>query len=348
MTDTQSEQPKLEDIFPLFFGHAYSQVVTTAVRLGVLDQLTDGAKSAHDIAVATETHPPSLHRLLRALAALGVLTDSGDDLFELTGLGVLFCKDTPTPVHGAALMCGDPTLWQAWGALEEAVRHGDTGFHHAFGEVIWDHLRHNQRLASRIYGTMKVTTSMLAPAVLVHYDFSPFKTIVDIGGGDGSLLATVLAGTEHARGTVYDIEPALRQTRDVLTNAGVADRCDVRVGDFFESVPGGADAYLLKHILHDWDDEASVRILRNCAEAVDPGGKVLVLTSVVPDRGSVTDPMELKVLAMSDMEMMAFHSGRERTVDEFRKLFTDAGLRLGEVVSIPEHPNFHVIEALPA
>ncbi|MGI5183695.1 methyltransferase [Dactylosporangium sp. CA-152071] len=347
MSDEHIEQPDFAEIFPLFFGHSYSQVVTTAVRLGIPDVLAGSTMSVDEIAAATQTHASSLHRLLRALVALDVATESADGGFALTPIGVLFCKSTPTPVHGAALMCGDPTLWQAWGALELAVRHGNTGFYHAFGQVIWDHLADNPVLAERIYGTMKATTSLLAPAVVAHYDFSPFTRIVDIGGGDGSLLSTVLVATEGASGVVYDIEPALRETPGVLEAAGVSGRCEVQRGDFFRSVPPGADAYLLKHILHDWDDDASARILRNCRDAVAADGKILVLTSVVPAQDEVTDPMARRVLAMSDMEMMAFHSGRERTLEEFEALFGKSGLRLGAVVTVPEHPNFHVLEALP-
>jgi orsellinic acid C2-O-methyltransferase len=344
---TETDQVRADQVTTPLFGFAYSQVVMTAVRLGVLEALKGAAKPVEAVASETSSHPELMRRLLRALIGLGFVERRHGDDVGLTPFGALFCADGPGAFHALALMYGDPATWQAWGSLETAVRTGQTAFDAAHGESLFEHLEHNVRLADRFHGAMREVTRSTVPGILQGHDFSRYRYLVDVGGGDGTLLAAVLEANAEAGGLVFDTALAVANASDVFARAGVSNRAQAQAGDFFRAVPKGGDAYLLRNILHDWDDDTCRTILRNCRDAMEPRAELLIFTLLMPewDR-SFGDPDTLTA-AISDIEMMVLTSGRERTLGEYRQLLADTGLQVVDSTVLAGHPNHYVVRARP-
>ena len=269
------------DLTRLVNGFQAAQAVHAAAVLGVADLLAGGPRASDDLAAATDTHAPSLYRLLRALAAVGVLEEDGERRFALTALGECLRADAPEPVGAWAVHVGQPYFWDAWGDLLHSVRTGETAFRALHGEDTWSwRSRHPE--AGAVFDAAMTAASRRANRALVDaYDFSRFGTVVDVGGGHGALLAGLLARHPAMRGVLFDQPHVVAGAADVLAAAGVADRCEIVGGDFFDDVPAGGDAYLLKWILHDWDDEEAVAILRACRAAAPDGGALLVVERVI-------------------------------------------------------------------
>lgn len=362
----------------LIFGLVFSQISGTVSRLGVPDAFPDTALptpdtafptpgtafptpgtpdtpdtpgtsagdpylSVGELARATGTHAPSLRRLLRAAAALGLFTVGADERFALTPLGRAF-RDEPAP-RALAAMYGEGAIWRAYGALEDSVRGGRPAFEEANGTGLYEALAHGGALADRIHTAMSLVTSAQVPVIVRHYDFGAFRHIVDVGGGDGTLLAAILATHQDVHGTLAETAPVLAAAGATLKSAGVEGRCTAVTSDFLTSVPSGADAYVLKNILHNFDDPTCVRILRNCRAAAAPHAKVLVPTLVLPDWKDVAGQREAALLALSDIEMMVLTPGRERTLAEHTDLFARAGLELTAAVPLPGLPRHFMLEA---
>ncbi|MFG3258993.1 methyltransferase [Streptomyces sp. NPDC048172] len=343
----------------LIFGFAFSQVCGTLSRLGIPEAFgareeerddgvpDDGTRSVDALALATGTHPGALHRLLRAGAALGLLAPHGGGRFALTPLGQAF-RDGPGPRALAALY-GDPSVWRAYGALEDSVRDGKPAYDLANGVGLYEALASGGPSAARFHAAMSLVTAAQTPVIVGHYDFGRFAHVVDVGGGDGTLLAAVLTAHPRVRGTLLETGAVLREAGATLDAAGVGDRCGTVDGDFLTSVPAGGDAYVLKNILHNFDDAACVRILRNCRDAAHPEGRVVVPTLVLPEDGDVTGSQEdAALMTLSDIEMMVLTPGRERTLAEHVRLFAAAGLALSATVTLPGLPGHAVLEARPA
>jgi hypothetical protein len=246
--------------------------------LRIPDLLAGAAKTAEELATATGTQPAALHRLLRALTGLEVLTVE-DGRFALTSLGRSLCAG-PHSAAEAAIFMGSPAVWSAWGALGHAVFDGQAGFRHAHGTGLFGYLSEHQEEMAAFQAFMSAQSRLQIPAVLAAYDFAPARTIVDVGGGQGALLAAVLAAHPAARGVLFDQPDVVAGSGPVL--APVAPRCEVVPGDFFHTVPAGADAYLLKLVLHDWDDARAASILANVRNAIVPGGRLIIIEAVMP------------------------------------------------------------------
>ncbi|WP_241266428.1 methyltransferase [Streptomyces scabichelini] len=330
----------------LVFGFALSQVSGTVARLGVLDAFDGTVKSAEDLARSTGTDARALRRLLRAAASLGLFAVRDDGRFELAPLGRALGDGEA--VRRLTALYGAPSVWRAYGALEDAVRTGKPAFECANGVGLFDALEYDGGLADIMHGAMAPVTAAQVPAIVAAYDFGGLRQLVDVGGGDGALLAAVLAAHPGVRGTLVERSAALRAAPAVLREAGVEDRCTLVEGDFFVSVPPGGDAYLLKNILHNWDDAACVRLLRRCRDAAEPPGRVLVPTLVLPEEKDFSGLPEAQVMALSDIEMMVLTDGRERTLAEYGRLFADAGLELGRAVPLPGLPHHFMLEAHPS
>jgi len=323
-----------------------SQVIYVAARLGIAELLQDGARSGDELARATGTHAPSLRRLLRGLAAVGVVDEIEPGRFELTSFGALLRPGVPGSVRNLALLFVDEPVWRAWGSLLHSVRTGETAFDHVFGMGTFDYFARHPEAAAIFNEAMTEGTRWAAPAVIAAYDFSRFQTIVDIGGGNGTLLAAILAANPGLRGTVFDLAMGVAGARSHLEAAGVADRRQVVEGDFFvQPLPSGADAYLLKSVIHDWDDERSIAILENCRRAMPAHGKLLLVEPVLP--ASVERSEAHQRMVMSDLNMLAVAGGRERTEDEFGALLKSAGFRLTAVVPAGAPSIYSVIEGVP-
>jgi hypothetical protein len=329
---TQPEPHAGEHLRQLINGYQVTQAIYVAVTLGVPDLLADGPRDVDELATATQTDPGSLYRLLRALTAMGIFAETRDGdrrRFELTELGRLLRSDVPGSLAGWAAFIARPYHWDSWGDLLHTVRTGEAAFaaHHE-GESIWT-WRERHPEESRIFDrAMSAIAGVVARRLVDTYDFDRFSSIADLGGGNGTLLAAVLHRNPGVRGVLFDLPHVIAGATSTLDAAGVADRCQLVAGSFFDQVPPGCDAYMLKSILHDWDDASSVRILQRVRDACEPETALLIVERVVDD----ADPSP--VAAMSDLNMMVNTGGRERTTSEWRALFEASGFELRGTVDI--------------
>ncbi|RSN62429.1 MULTISPECIES: methyltransferase [Actinomadura] len=340
MTVRMPDDPLGEALLALTTGTWVSQAIGVAARLGVADALARGPRTAADAAASLDADPPALHRLLRALADVGLLKDDGDGRFALTPLGDLLRTEAPGSLRGWAEMLGSAFHRSAWSALETSVRTGEPAFPRAHGRGLYDHLR--DRPSDRaVFGAamVSVTGRFLAPAVAAC-DFAPASTVVDVGGGRGAVVAAVLDAHPGVRGVLFDMPQVI-----AAAPAGLAGRCRLVSGDFFRSVPEGGDTYLLCNVLLDWDDDRAARVLGNCRRAMNPGGRVLIGEAVPvgeadrSDRPTPAPWIDLEMLVMTD-------GGRQRTRPEYERLLDRAGLRLTGVPA--RGAAFAVLEARPA
>jgi len=322
----------LPDLYRLINGYQTTQAIHVVAALGVPDLLADGPRSAEELASETGTHAPSLHRVLRALASLGVLHEEGDGSFTLGELGQPLRSDHPRSAAGWAAFVGRPPNWGAWGALAHTVATGENAFRHVHGEDVWGHREARPEESAFFDRAMVSITHGGTDSVLEAFDFGRFRLIVDVAGGTGAFLAAILERYPEARGILFD-QP------HVVSGAVVPERVEVVSGSFFEAVPPGGDAYVLKAIIHDWEDEESVAILRACRDAIAPGGALLVVERLLGE------PNERPEAKFSDVNMMVAPGGRERTLEEYGALFEAAGFRL--VGETPTSSGRSVIEAAP-
>ena len=318
-----------------------SQAAYVAAQLRIPDLLAEGPKTSAELADASGSHAPSLHRLLRALTTLDLCHQREDGAFELTPLGALLRSDVPGSVRSYALFWGGPH-WPVWGHLLHSVQTGETARKHLSGTTDFQHLALDPSLAALFNQAMVELTQPIAQAVAKVYDFSGLPRIVDVGGGYGELLATILQANPAARGVLFDMAHAREAGQRHLAALGLADRCEVVTGSFFETVPGPADAILLKSIIHDWSDDKNRTILENCRQALAEGGRLLIIERLMPER--LESSPANQAVVRSDLNMLVGPGGSERTETEFRALLASAGWRLNRV--IPTATPFFIIEAV--
>jgi len=314
--------------------------ISVVAKLRVADLLADGPKSLADLAARTETHAPSLYRVLRVMVSVGVFAEQADGRYALTPMSEHLRTGVKGSLRGLADFFGADWSWRAWGHLLDTVRTGRTAFDSVFGEPVFDYLGKHPDESAVFNEGMTGFSSNIAPAVAEAYDFAAFKTVVDVGGGHGVLLTTILRAYPGVSGVVFDAPHVVTGAEDAIRKAGLAGRCRAVGGDFFQGVPAGGDAYLMKHIIHDWPDDKAATILRNCREGVNPGGKLLLVEMVIApgDAGDLG-----KII---DLEMLVIASGRERTEAEYRQLLAGAGWRLTRV--LPTKSPAQIVEAEPA
>jgi hypothetical protein len=335
--DTGASPPPAT-LLQMMTGYWVSQAVYVAAKLGIADLLADGPVGCDHLAAATDTHAPSLRRVLRALASVGVFTEASPGSFTLTPLAELLRTETPGSMRALAIMYAEEQ-YRAWGELLHSVRTGEMAFDHQFGMGYFAYLAQHPE-ADRVFNeAMTGWTHQLVGAVVDTYDFSPFNTVVDVGGGYGTLLAAILRRNPGARGILFDQPHVVASAEEHLATSGVADRCTAVGGDFFAAVPAGGDAYVLAQILHDWDDERCVAILGQCRRAMPNHGKLLVVELVLPPGDEAFFGKWL------DLHMLVLLGGRERTAAEYDALFRGAGFELARVVPTPPGPS--VVEAVP-
>jgi hypothetical protein len=322
----------------LLEGYRTTALLYVAARLGLADLLADGPQSSPELARRTGAHAPALHRILRGLVALGVLWEEDDGQFALTRLGALLRAGAPGHACGAAIIDGQEYV-AAWADLLHTALTGETAFNHAFGMTPWEHRALHPELGDLFSAALREETAQAAGAISAAYDFSPFGTVADVGGGHGSLLAAILKAHPAVAGILFDRAHVVADAGPCLEQAGVAARCRLVGGDFFDRLPSGADACILKSVIHDWDDERSLTILRNCHKAMERGKTLLLVERVVPDRAA-DDPDTV----LLDVHMLAVTGGRERSEAEYRALFAAAGFTLTRI--IPTRGRFSIIEGL--
>jgi hypothetical protein len=306
-------------------GYWVSQMVYVAAKLGLADLLADGPKSVEELARATSTHPRSLGRLLRALASLGVFSGDNEARYQLSPLADCLRNDVPGSRHAMALMMGEEH-YRAWGNLLDSIQTGTIAFDQVYGKPVFDYLAEHPEQAAIFDAAMTSVHGRETKATLDAYDFSGIGTLVDVGGGNASNLIGILQHVPTLRGILFDLPHVIERARANIEAAGLADRCERIAGDFFNEIPVKADAYFLRHIIHDWDDERALRILRNLHRSMPVNAKLLVVEYVLPPGNA---PSFGKLL---DINMMVMPGGIERTEDEFRSLYEAAGFRLNQVV----------------
>jgi|SRR5579884_423942 len=323
----------------LINGFEVSQALHVVATLGIAD-LLDEPRSAAELAASTETHPDSLYRLLRAVAAAGVLHEDAERRFSLTPIGERLRADAPDSLAGWAKLVGRPYFWSSWGNLLHSIRTGETAFEHIYGTDVWTWRRSQPEDGAIFDDAMQSVTRWANTALLEAFDFGRFRTVADVGGGNGTLLASILAAFPSVEGVLFDQPHVVSHAENVLAGAGVADRCRVVGGSFFEAVPDGCDAYVLKSVLHDWEDAEAAAILRVCRAAAGDASALLLVERIVPDPGEGIDTK------FSDLNMLVLPGGRERTLDEWRSLLDGGGFRLvGETRTASP---LSVLEAVPA
>lgn len=328
-------------LMDLAFGYMPAQIVHVAAELGLADALADGPRSSEDLAKETGAHAPSLHRLLRGLAALGAVEQRERDLFELTAEGQRLRTDAPDSIRALVrLFCG-PDVWRSWGDMTETVRTGEHAWKRVTGRTSFESFESDPELSATFNRAMAEHTRAVAPGFVEAHDFSRYGTVADLGGGDGTLLAAILREHGGLRGLLFDLPAGLAAAAGTLGDA--AGRVEIVPGDFFDSVPGGADAYVLKSVLHDWNDEKAAAILRNVRRAMRPDARLLILEQVMPE---IVTP-EAAGIVRNDLNMLVATGGCERTEAGFRDLLAAAGFT-GVSFTGPLPPSAYcVIEAGP-
>lgn len=327
------------DLRRMIVGYRLSQAIYVAATLGIADLLKEGPRSVEDLARSAKAHGPSLYRVLRLLASEGVFEELEEGRFGLTPLAQPLRSDAPESLRARAIFDAEEWNWRAWGNLLHSAQTGGPAFDHAFGMPTFDYLKQDGQAAARFDALMAEQTGPVARAVTEVYDFSGLDSVVDVGGGYGALLAAILAANPHLKGVLVDLAHAVAGAGPRLEQAGVADRCETVAGDFFRSVPGGGGAYILKYILHDWNDEQCVTILENCRQGMSDKARLLVIELLIspgnaPDYGKYLD-----------LNMLVLTMGRERTREEYAGLFERAGFELARV--LPTGLDLSIIEGKP-
>ncbi|MDQ3755344.1 MAG: acetylserotonin O-methyltransferase [Acidobacteriota bacterium] len=337
-TTATEQMPPEAFITQLAFGAMMTQALYVAAKLGVADLLAEKPRPISELAAHTKTHGRALYRVLRSLAGVGVFREVEPQVFALTPRAEPLRADAPNSMRSGVIFMGEEWHWRVWSDMLYSVRTGQPAWGHTHGAEVFDYFTANPEQAEIFNRAMTDMSMGTAPTIVAAYDFSGVKTLCDIAGGHGYLLAQVLKAHADMGGILFDVPPVIAGASAMLDQEGVAGRVKKIAGDFFASVPAGADAYMMKHIIHDWDDKRSIRILQNIHAAMSPEGKVLIIETVVP-KGD--EPHYSKLL---DLEMLVSPGGAERTAEEYHALLAAAGFRLTRIIPTPSP--FSIIEAI--
>lgn len=313
----------------LVSGFWISQAMYVAAKLGIADLLTEEAKSIDELAQATDTHAPSLYRLLRTLASVGVFTEVESRRFALTPIGKYLCSDNPYSLRYQAIMHGDEWHWRTFGEMFHAVKDGKPAIHHLYqADSYWQYLAQNPESQSLFNQAMINVAKNYHTPFIESYDFSGFTKIVDVGGGEGRLISSILKANPHLHGILYDMPQTVVQAAKVLEQEGVAHRCETVAGDIFKSVPAGGDIYTMSYIFIDWDDDSCVTILQNIRSTIADNGKLLIIDSIVPSGN------EYSWVKWVDLFELCMGHGKVRTQAEFIEVFQRADFKLSRILSM--------------
>jgi len=324
----------------LITGSLGAQAIYVAAKLGIADLLRDGAKNVNDLAKAADADAPSLYRVLRALASFGVFVEQSDQTFALNPTAELLRSDSPGSLRDLAIFMGEDWHWKVWGQTIYSVRTGQAAWSKVHGQEVFPYFAANSE-ASKIFDRAMTSLSNLAiKAVVEAYDFSGIGTLVDIAGGQGRLLTAILEANPSLKGVLFDMSHVIEGAKESDAIKALGSSLELTTGDFFVAVPASADAYIMKHIIHDWDDERAQTILRNIRNVMKPNARVLLVESVI------TPANEQDFGKLLDIEMLVSPGGKERTADEYKELFAQAGLKLTRIV--PTKSPYSVIEAVKA
>ncbi len=322
-------------------SYAISRCIYVAAKLGISDILASGSVNISEIASKTNTNSGTLYRILRTLASVGIYEETTTENFVLTPLAELLKTDVPNSLNAMALMWGESWHLLPWANLMSSVKTGKSSFEDVWKKPVFTYFQENPEANTIFNDTMTNFSTLVKDDIAKSYDFSGVNTLVDVAGGHGILLATILKLNPHLQGILFDLPHVLPGAKSMLAKEGVSDRCELVSGDFFTSVPKGADCYIMKHIIHDWNDESCIKILSNCCQAMSDNGKVLLVEGVIFPGN---DPSTAKII---DLEMLVMtDGGKERTENEYKTLLNSAGLELTKIYFVPE-TWYNIIEAKP-
>jgi hypothetical protein len=336
-------------IYRIASGYYQSRCLLAAVQLGLADLLRDGPQGPAELAAATGTHAPSLFRLLRLLASIDILEQRDDCTFGLTAAGECLRSDRPDSMDPAVRLYSGPLAYRAWGDLLYAVRTGEPAFDHVYGQPLFDYYADEPAEGAVFNEAMTALTDQVCKALVNVYDFTPFKTVVDVGGGHGVLLTKVLGASPQARGVLFELPEVAAGAQRYIANSGFAHRCEVVSGDFFEAPPPG-DLYIMKNIMQDWDDGPSAKILAKCREAIPPDGRLLIIEQVMPER-IAPSPSDQAVTG-TELMMLVMLGGRSRTESELRTPLAGERFELTKIIPLGWMSNgipreTQIVEAVP-
>lgn len=326
MESTAAPTPR-DALFRMLFGFPVTQLIYVAAKLGIADLLNDGPKSSQELAARTGANADRLHRVMRALSSVGVFEDTGARGFALTPVASLLRSDRPGSARPMAIFLGEQS-YPCWTELLHGVMTGETPAERVYGMAHFEYLQQHPEASAVFDATMSAISRRALEGVVTTYDFSGARIVVDVGGGQGVLIAGILRANPALRGILFDRPNVIAGADGALAAAGVAERCELVGGDFFAELPSGGDIYVLRNVIHDWDDGPAIDILRNCARAMAADGRVLVMESIIEAGDS---PPAAKFL---DLQMLVMNGGRERSADEFRALYTAAGLELRRIIPV--------------
>ncbi|MBD0372031.1 MAG: methyltransferase [Pyrinomonadaceae bacterium] len=323
----------------MIYGFMLSQSIYVAAQLGLADLLKDGPRTSEQLACATSMHAPSLYRVLRTLAAVGVFEEVEPNHFALTSMGETLRSDAEGSLRPLAVCMGGQCNWQAWGDILHSIKTGESAFEHVFGTGFFQHLERHPDNAKMFLESMNCCATLYNEAIVTGYDFSRFKKIIDVGGGQGKLIKEILKAFPDTRGALFDTPNQTPGAQRLFEQEEIADRCETITGDFLEAVPEGGDAYLLKHIIHDWDDAKAVEILKNCHRSMTKDARLLLIEEII------SNEPEFAPAKVLDIQQLLMPGGRERTAEEYRKLLEAAGFEL--IAIIPTQSSLSIIESKP-
>jgi hypothetical protein len=333
---TLEQQQRLRELID---GYRGSALLYVAAKLRLADVLDQEPRDARQLAEKLRVDADALERVLRGLTVLGIAHEEVPGRFTLTELGAALRTNEAGALNEWGILVGEEYM-PAWGSLLHTVRTGETAFDRMFGMSPWEHRRQNPALASSFNSWLREQTASSAHSILQAHDFSEAREVADVGGGHGALLTAILVANKGVRGLLVDLPHVIAEAEPLLERAGLAPRIRTHGGDFFSDVPSGADTYVLKSVLHDWDDERCQRILRNCRKAMSGSGKLLVVERTLPERAE-----DNPAAVMLDLHMLAILGGRERLASDYCRLAAGADLKLHQDVTT--EAGFHVLEFRP-
>jgi SAM-dependent methyltransferase len=340
-----TELPPGLQLYQLGIGHYVSRAMYLAAKLDLAGHIARGARDFRALAVATDTDAPSLNRVLRLLASVGIFEERENGEFALTPLGDVLRDDAPGSMRASVMLFTGPGIQESWGELEWCVRTGEPAYRklHPNDADAFTSISRDPEAAAIFDKAMATFAPQTSAAIAAGYDFGQFTKVADVGGGNGALMIGILRANPRLRGLVFDQPHVIERARTHVASAGFADRCELVGGSFFEKLPSGADAYLLKHVIHDWNDEKARAILRGVRAVVPPHGRLLIVEGVYPPR--IERTLEGRGAAANDVNMLVSTGGRQRSEAEFRELYAASGFRLTALV--PTLARVSVIEGVP-
>jgi hypothetical protein len=328
--NASAEVSPAEVIRQMIQGLWISRILYIAAELGLADLLKDGPKGSQELALSTGTDASALYRVMRALTSVGIFTEDDQQRFALNPLGATLQSDALGALRASVINALGHERYQAWSELMYTVQTGGIAFDHVFGMGAWQYRAEHPNRGSAFNQAMSNLTGRVNAAVLAAYPFSNFNKIVDVGGGDGSLMISILQKNSTLTGVVIDLPHVAEKAKVRIAEAGLADRCEIIGGDIFQMVPSGGDAYILSRVIHDWDDERAIALLQSCSRAMPLRTKLLLIERSLP--GRLDQSAISRMVVMSDLTMMVMNGGRERTASEYRAVLEAAGFRLAIVV----------------